>query len=354
MNTLRIAWKDIKFLLRSKTLLVFSILMPVLMMLMMGYVFPKNLEGNFKGKIGIYSEDPVFSLMLKAKTINANEIVVFSSKDAYVEALAKGRVNAVVIIPKGFMRSEKKVMKVIPNPSNPQAALMIPQMAFHLTENTKKKDIFKFKLVGINGEDFNYYEFMAPGMMAMIAIMVISTGLAASITRERELGTLDGLMVAPISRASVVIGKILAQMLRGLIQALIVLCISIIFFGVKVHGSIFTTILLIVLATFSFVGIGIVITSGIKEQETAQIIMTAITFPMMFFSGVFFPIEQMPKIARYISYIFPLTYAADALRKNIVLGTPIKFLTFDITMLLSFALITSLLATLLFPKLIKD
>ncbi len=359
MTALRIAWKDIKFLLRSKTMLVFTILMPVLMMLMMGYIFPKDYNGKIEGKIGIYSQDPAFNIMMMLSK-GKEHVKLFKNREELIDALAKNEVIAAAVVPKGFMKSLSKgnaEIEVIPNPSNPQAGIMMSHLITSMISSaTNKKDVKKIKanLTGVYGGEFNYYDFMAPGMMAMIAIMSVSTGLAASITRERELGTLDGLMVAPINRSSIIIGKILAQTVRGITQALIVLVVAVVLFGVRIHGNILSTLLLLFLTTFSFIGIGIIITAGIKEQETAQIVMSTITFPMMFFSGVFFPIDQMPKFAQYISYIFPLTYAADALRKNITLGVGLSYMTFDIEMLILFSIVSSIAATLLFPKLVKD
>ena len=340
-------------------MLIFSILMPILMMIMMGYIFPKNYEGQIEGKIGIYSKDPAFNIMIMASK-GKEHVKLFRSREDLIDALAKNEIIAAAVIPKGYMVSLSKgnaEIEVVPNPSNPQAGIMMANLITSMltaAENEDNIKKIKANLTGVYGGKFNYYDFMAPGMMAMIAIMSVSTGLAASITRERELGTLDGIMVAPINRSSIIVGKILAQTVRGITQALIVLIVAVVLFGVKIYGNIFSTILLLFLATFSFIGIGIIITAGIKEQETAQIVMSTITFPMMFFSGVFFPIDQMPKFAQYLSYVFPLTYAADALRKNITLGVGLSYMRFDILMLILFSIISSIAATLLFPKLVKD
>ncbi|WP_051962911.1 ABC transporter permease [Mesoaciditoga lauensis] len=356
MKALMIAWKDLKFLLRSRTMLAFSIAMPIISMLMMGYIFPQN-GGEIKGKIGFYSQDLLFNVMTKSAP--ATMIVVYKSKDELVNALAKDEISVGAVIPKNFTTNaalDKAAVSVIPNPSNPQAGIMIAQMIPAMMEKARQpssKNI-KVNLINVDGSAFNYYDFMAPGIMAMIAIMSVSNGLAASITRERELGTMDGLMVTPINRGNIVVGKILAQTARGVVQALIVLGVSILLFGVTIEGSIWTTLLLLILGTFSFIGIGIIITSSVKEQETAQVIMTTITFPMLFFSGVFFPIEQMPKFIQYVAYVFPLTYAADALRKVMTLGVGFSYIKLDVVVLLAFALVSSVAATLSFQKLIQD
>ncbi len=356
MKVFMIAWKDLKTFLRSRTMVIFSIAMPIIMMLMLGYIFPQNV-GKISGKVGFYSQDLLFKATIKVA--NVSNAIFFNSKEGLIHALAKDEIVVGAVVPKNFtadMALGKAQIDVIPNPANPQAGIMMAQMIPTMAGNSSSSKTKKVKvnLTNVDGSAFNYYDFMAPGIMALVAIMSVANGLAASITRERELGTMDGLMVTPINRGNIVVGKIVAQTVRGLIQAIIVLGISMLFFNVKILGSIWSTILLLILGIFSFIGVGIIITASVKEQETAQIMMTTITFPMMFFSGIFFPVDQMPKFAQYISYIFPLTYAADALRKVITLGVGFSYISTDVIVLLGFAIVSSLVATIGFKKLIQD
>jgi ABC-2 type transport system permease protein len=193
---------------------------------------------------------------------------------------------------------------------------------------------------------------MAPGIIAMVVVMAVMIGLAASISREKELGTLDGILVAPISRLCIILGKALSQTTRGLLQGSIVLLLSIFLFGVKIYGSIPLVALLLFLGVFSFIGLGILISAIAAEQETAMTIMMTLTFPMIFLSGVFFPIEQMPAFMQIISRILPLTYAIEALRKVIILGAGISSLIKELTILLTFGVITLAIAVPVFKRII--
>ena len=201
----------------------------------------------------------------------------------------------------------------------------------------------------IEGE-FSYFDFIAPGIMAMTVMMSVMTGLPAAISHEREVGTLDGMMVAPINRLSVILGKTLAQMARGILQGVLILVLATILFGVTVHGSILLVFALLLLGVFSFVGLGVVLTSFAKEQETAVMLMTTIMFPMMFLSGVFFPIEQMPWFMQAISKVLPLTYVADALRKVMVLGADIPLLTNELAILIGFGTVMIAIAVPVFKR----
>jgi ABC-2 type transport system permease protein len=158
-------------------------------------------------------------------------------------------------------------------------------------------------------------------------------GMAVSVAEERELGTLDGILVAPINRLSIILGKTFSQAVRGLMQAMIILILAIALFGVVIHGSIPLVILLLLLGIFSFMGLGILISTLSSKQETAMTIMMTIQFPMIFLCGAFFPVEQMPSFMQGISKAIPLTYAVDALRKVIVLGAGIPDITTELIVL---------------------
>ncbi|HDH82064.1 MAG TPA: hypothetical protein ENF91_03120 [Thermoplasmatales archaeon] len=104
---------------------------------------------------------------------------------------------------------------------------------------------------------------------------------------------------------------------------------------------------------FSFMGIGILISSISKEQETASMIMMTLMFPMMFLSGVFFPIQQMPAFMQTISKFIPLTYMADSLRRVMVLGVGFGSIATNIYIMIAYGIIFTLLAVPLFSKMVN-
>src|SRR4030065_1322986 len=128
----------------------------------------------------------------------------------------------------------------------------------------------------------------------------------------------------------------MAQSTMGLIQGFIILLLAVLLFGVSIHGSILLVVLLIILTVFSFVGLGILITSFADKEETATMVMMTLMFPMMFLSGVFFPIQQMPSFMQGIASFLPLTYAASAMRKVMVLGAGTEAILTDVIVLAVF------------------
>jgi len=199
----------------------------------------------------------------------------------------------------------------------------------------------------------SYFDFVAPGFIGMGVMMSGLTAVGAALAREREVGTLDGLLMAPISRVSIILGKTLAQTLRNLLQGTIIIILAILVFGVHVRGNPLLIAAILILGTLAFLGIGIVATSIAKEQESAQFILGFLQFPMMFLSGVLFPIEQMPLPLQYISKVLPLTYAVDALRKVMVLGASVDGVVFQLLILVILGVITILLGVPLFDRAVR-
>jgi ABC-2 type transport system permease protein len=209
---------------------------------------------------------------------------------------------------------------------------------------------YSIQLQGVVSGTTNIFDFVAPGIMAMTVMMSVMTGLPVAISQEKEIGTMDGMMVAPINRLSIILGKTLGQTARGLIQGFIILILAVGLFGVTIHGSILLVFALLLLGVFSFVGLGIVITSFTKDQETAQMLMMTLMFPMMFLSGVFFPIQTMPWYMQDISKLLPLTYASQALRKVMVLGAGVPAISTELIVLIVFGSVMTAIAVPVFRR----
>ena len=384
-HSFRIAWKDLMELFRNRMGLVLLILMPIFMMGMVGFIYPSETSLN-NIPIALVNEDTGFNdyrlsstFILTLNTINENTgmmtLTNASNLDDVREMIQTGHVEGGIIISSEFtqniMNGQQGTITLVTDQSNPQMSAMIQtvmnqvfeQMGTALAQQNIAQELgidlnralavvkpYDIQIKGSIEGDFSYFDFIAPGIMAMTVMMSVMTGLPAAISQEREVGTLDGMMVAPINRLSVILGKTFAQMARGILQGVLILVLSMILFGVTIHGNILLVFALLLLGVFSFVGLGVVLTSFAKDQETAVMMMTTIMFPMMFLSGVFFPVEQMPWFMQGISRFLPLTYVADALRKVMVLGADIPAISFELSVLIVFGIIMTAVALPLFKR----
>ncbi|MFX1498240.1 MAG: ABC transporter permease [Promethearchaeota archaeon] len=380
ISTLRhsiwICWKDLLEFRRSKLRLVMLVLMPLFMMVMTGYIFPSNNTiSNIPVAVanqdnGLYGT--IFYNALKTANNNTHMMVLSNAKDydSIKLDIQDGKISAGILIGVNFsselMSGHQGIITVVLDQTNPQMSLMVEtalnelikqlgtQYAMlNLSATYAQVVPFNPTFKGIYPGNPSYFEFMAPGIMTMVVMMALMTGLPHAISYEKDIGTLDGMLTAPIKKISIILGKSLAQTIRGLIQGIIVLILAILLFNVVINGSLLLVFLVLFLNVFSFVGMGILITSFTGKEETATMMMMTIMFPMMFLSGVFFPIQQMPDFMQIISKALPLTYAADAMRKVMILGADISAISLDFIFLIVFGVILLLIAIPMFKRAMK-
>jgi ABC-2 type transport system permease protein len=376
-----IAWKDLMELFRNKMALAMLVLMPIFMMAMVGFIFPSNTSMS-NISVALVNEDEGYASSMFINVLeginNSTEMMVLTNASSFDEVrnmIQRGDVEGGIVITRNFtsdlMTGEQGSIIIVTDQSNPQLSIALQtgfkevfeQMGTGLAQEnvetfpgvnaTNSLAVVKPYHVETKGAipgTLSYFDFMAPGLMAMTVMLSVMTGLPAAISHEREVGTLDGMMVAPIRRLGIILGKTLAQTARGLLQGTLILILAIALFGVNIQGSILLIFALLFLGVFSFVGLGVVITSFAKDQETAMMMMTTLMFPMLFLSGVFFPIQQMPWYMQNISKALPLTYAITALRKVMVLGADLSAISLEVTVLIGFGTIMTLIALPVFRK----
>jgi ABC-2 type transport system permease protein len=383
-----IAWKDLLDFTRNRFALAMVVIMPIFMMGMVGFIFPSN-SGmsdvptalvNLDATHGNASLSTQFVSQLQAVNGKTGmmDLSTAASADEVKSNIQNGQLTAGIILGSNFtsnLRSGQQAdVTLIIDQSNPQLTNLvqaeltqaIEQMSkqtaaqgLNLTDKTPlnrslaRISPYNVQTSGIVSGPSNYFQFLAPGITAMIVMMSLLTGLPHAISFEREVGTLDGLLTAPVHRMSILGGKVVAQTVRGMIEGLVTLGIAILLFGVVVHGSMGLVLGLMLLTVFSIVGLGILITSLTGAEETATMILMTLLFPMMFFSGVFFPLQLMPSYMQVIAQFFPLTHAVTALRRVVVLGAGIAAISTDVIILFCFGFVFLLAALFVFEWAMK-
>ena len=205
-----------------------------------------------------------------------------------------------------------------------------------------------FSLSGELG-GLSYLDFLAPGIIAMT--MLFSSMFAGiSVLWDRQFGFLKEILVAPVRRVSIVLGKVLAGMTTGVIQALLILGISILL-GVKITGlaGVMFSLVFILLISMSFVSMGIAFASRMQDMQGFQLIMNFLIMPIWILSGAFFPLKGLPSWLLTLSYIDPLTYGVDGLRASLIGVSQIPWFI-SISVLAVFSVAMILLGAYLFSR----
>jgi len=153
---------------------------------------------------------------------------------------------------------------------------------------------------------------LVPGIVGMTA-MFGSINETMSIVWDKSLGVFDRILAAPVSSTSIIVGKTIAGAVMGVISALVLLVIGSLLFNVS-FANIGLAFLIVVLASFSFTGIGTIISGLASEPREAMMLSNLLRFPMMFLGGVFFDINLMPSPLPVVARALPLTYATEGLK----------------------------------------
>ena len=198
--------------------------------------------------------------------------------------------------------------------------------------------------------DFISAYFMIPAVIGVILYSLTSILTASAIVRERERGTIEQLIVTPIRSWELIVGKLLPYVLIAFFNMMEVLAIGSWWFGVPVRGDMGLIILLSGLFMLSSLGIGLFASTISNTQQEAMLIVWMLLLPSLFLSGFFFPLEAMPEVLQWISYIFPLRYYLMIIRSLMVKGVGAWVLRNEIIALLIFGISIMTLASLRFRK----
>ncbi|MBY0492966.1 MAG: ABC transporter permease [Cyanobacteria bacterium] len=190
-------------------------------------------------------------------------------------------------------------------------------------------------------------DFMIPGIVALL-LLVITTNLSAmAIVREKEIGTLEQLNVTPLARWELITGKLLPYAFIGIIDVVLVLIVAIYWFEVPMRGSIPLLLGMCLIYLLSTLGLGLFVSTISQTQQQAM--MTTIFFfltPMMYLSGFIFPIENMPQWIQPLTYLIPLRYFLVIVRGIFQKGIGLEILWPQAVALLAWGLSMLTLATL--------
>jgi ABC-2 type transport system permease protein len=198
-----------------------------------------------------------------------------------------------------------------------------------------------------------YTDYITPGALIQ-STTFISIFYGLTIVWERESGILKRLLVAPVSRYSIVIGRALASGVRAIFQALIIIPVALLM-GVRFVPSVpnfILALLIIFLSSGGFAAISILVASFMKTRERFMGIGQALTMPLFFASNALYPVSMMPEIIRWIAFFNPMSYVVDAVRSLMITGNLSSLLT-DLAAIMLFDAVMFIVASINFRRIIE-
>jgi ABC-2 type transport system permease protein len=356
---------------RDPRTLILVIVIPIMQMFLMGYSATNDVR-NIPLIVLDQDRSPQARALLEAYRVADYFRVTaeVDSEDELRQMIDGGKARAAIIIPPDYGEKitggGKAQISFILDGSDPtvastalSAAQMIGQayattilserMALRGASTAAQAPLEVLTQVWYNPDLISAY-FMIPGVIGIILQALASILTASAIVRERERGTIEQLIVTPIRPLELIIGKLLPYVLLSFLNTFEVMALGHWWFGVPVRGDLVLIALLSGLFLVSSLGVGLLASTIADTQQEAMLTVWMTLLPSMFLSGFFFPIEAMPPVLQWISYLTPLRYFLVVIRSLMLKGVGLESLTQEIFALTIFGVVIMGIAALRFRK----
>lgn len=327
---------------RDKKMLAIIFMAPILQLIFLGYA--ANMDVNIVHTT-IYDMDKTeTSRNFINSLVETGYFQIDYNANSYEEItdlLNEGKTLVAIVIPKDFEkkinRRETTQLQTIFEGSDASKASMalgyIQGVSTRFSQNlimeTKDKLGMKISLAGsLTPEVRVWYNpemksrvFMVPGILGLVLMISTISLMSMAVVREREIGTMEQLIVTPIKKYQLLLGKLIPFTMIGFVILVIVMILMTQWFGIIVRGNRLFLLFAAFLFILSNLGLGLFISTVSKTQQQAMMASVfAVMMPMIYLSGFAFPIENMPKFFQYISYAIPLRYFITIIRGVVLKG----------------------------------
>jgi ABC-2 type transport system permease protein len=357
-----IALKEVYHILRDPRSLTIAILMPILMTFLYGYAISLDIKNVSLAVIDYdnttMSQDLVDAFYSSTYFTPPSQPVNRFDPE---EILRKGAANAVLIIEHDFetavdSRTNFQLGVMVDGSDNNLAAAVQNYSSAVISQFAKEQmppdfeiPTVKLSLQMLYNPDLESSHFFVPGLVAVILLMICALLTSITIAREKEVGTLEQLMTAPVKPFQILIGKILPYIALSFLDGILVLFFAWILFRVPFQGSELLLLAFGLVYVATALSLGILISTLVRTQQVAMMLaLTATMLPSVMLSGFVFAIKNMPMSLQYFSHIVPARYFVTVVRGIMLKGATLDTLAMEGVALIIITLILLTIATLRF------
>jgi ABC-2 type transport system permease protein len=314
---------------REKSALFFTFFFPVMLMILFGFIFQGSEESTYIMHIQDLDDTEesrnLTSILDSIDSIDLKKVSKNRDIDKYMK---ENKINFLVIIPEGYQDSIIRKMTIDPNatvnltvkydPTVQSTGVKFSLLNTVLQEVNKgledAKDTIGLKDESIVSGSFDYIEFFIPGVIGLSVMTTVVFNIIFGEMENKQKGIIRKLSTTPITRGEWIFSNMVFQLFLALSSTVIILVVGFLVFGAEMHIN-FMLPLILILEAFGFSGLAMLVSRSVKEASSASAIGNLITFPMMFLSGSFFPVESMPQFLKDFALVLPLYYVNQGLRE---------------------------------------
>ncbi|OFX58646.1 MAG: multidrug ABC transporter permease [Bacteroidetes bacterium GWA2_30_7] len=332
--------KEFRHIFRDKRTMTILFGMPIVQLILFGYVVTNEIKN---AKIAIYdkSRDEV-TLRIIHKIISSGyfELNSYIEDDVQIEkSFRDGSTKEVIIFENDFAKKLEKEgtasVQIIADASDPNTANILVNYTTGIINDYFRKEVIQGDLpLQIISEVRMYYNeslkgvyMFVPGTMALILMLISAMMTSISIAKEKEIGTMEVLLVSPLKPVQIIVGKVIPYIVLSFINAITIILIGRFVFGMPVLGSYILLLSECMLFIILALSLGILISTVAKNQQVAMMLsMFALMLPTILLSGFIFPVENMPIILQWLSCIMPPRWFIIILKNIMLKGTGIEYI----------------------------
>jgi ABC-2 type transport system permease protein len=363
--------KEWLHIIRDPRTLALVIIMPVMMLILLGYAVANDVEDLPLAVADLSRTDASRTLLEKFSASGFYMVTHIAQNEAEIlEMLDAGTVKAGIYIPEDFGRNVSTggvgAIQFYIDGSNPTVAQTAQLAAETVSQATSQQILIQrlersgagltislpidTHILYLYNPDMRRMNFMIPGLVAVILQVQTLLLTAFAIVREREQGTLEQLIVTPVRSWELILGKILPFVLVAFLNVAMTVGAGTFLFGVKVAGSIALLAGLSLIFLLGSLGLGVLISTISRTQMQAMYMSSFIMLPSFLLAGLLFPRENMPWLAYYSGYLLPVTYFLEIVRGIILKGADFFVLWNWIWPMSVFSLVVFFASVFIFQK----
>ena len=347
---------NLKMILRNRQALFWALAFPLLFVVVFGLMIR---TGDSTMVIGVtdYAKDPVSARLVADLTnIETFEILSRLDEDAARLEIEEGDLGYLLVIPQGLaedvVNSPPAQVLLVYDDTNPSAGVVIGVVNRFLDKANLDLAGAEMRLnlttEGVLARDIEFVDFMVPGM-AVWGVMSFSVfGIATSLASYREKQILKRMQATPLNVRTFFAAQVVAYLIVALAQGTLILVLGSSIFDVEIVGNVLFILILVLVGNIVFLNLGFIVGSTSKSVQAASGLGNAILLPMMFFSGVFFPTDNLPQVIQNVVTYLPLAPIVDAVRGVTIEARDLWDYPAELLIIALWIVGTSVLATRLF------
>lgn len=338
--------KEFKQIYRDKRTLLVLFGMPVIMMILFGFAVRNEVENASVAVLDFSRDEVTRQIILKMDASNYFNVDSYLNQYGEIEQVfQEGEIDEVIVFENDFarklQRGDRPSVQIITDASNPNLSKLIQEYTSAIIRDYETEIVTRsgsgtsagiaagavsqtVMMFNPNMESVNLF---VPGLIAVILMLICALMTSISITREKEMGNMEVLLVSPLKPHHIIIGKVLPYLVLAFADVLVILLLARTVFGVPVRGSYLFLLAEAGIFIFVALALGVFISTRANNQQTAMMVSLAgLLLPTVLLSGFIFPISSMPWILQVISDVIPARWFLVIVRSIMLKDANLLFL----------------------------